>query len=608
MKSLIKYLILLPFLLLSIHTCSEGQSKGEGIRIAFLADVHFQDVYGDFQDTGYKGIWNPENEKYATIRTMDAQLHSTRIFNENYFAFLAALDDIANRGIPCVVLPGDFSDDGQPVHMRRLKQILDEYSSKHGITFLATTGNHDPVRPFSREAGKPGYLGKGGKKQDLKSSKDLQQLGYREIVTMLGDFGFFPGEEFLYWETPFSSYSPQTYSYSLAAEESSLENRSYPLPPNGNMIPDVSYLVEPVAGLWLLALDANVYLPGEKAGSYPADPNSYSGSGEGYKNLLSHKKHLVKWVEKVAGQAVRLDKTLIVFSHYPLVDFNDDASGLIRDLLGWKAMNGNRLPGEDVAQIFADAGVRIHLGGHIHINDTGIRTSARGNTLVNVQIPSLAAYPPAYKLLTINGKQYAEVETVILDSVPRYDELFESYRLEHARLEETGSPQIWNKDILEAGSYHEFTSRHLEELVRLRYLPGEWPPGLRDFLLKRSGLELLLWSHGGQEDKARRSASVMGLRPEDFEEWTGFDLVYDFYRLRNADRLAIKDVGTDRIRQYQLIFEALLSGTEKGSHMDEDILEGMVVFAKIFHMILNGAPADHFQVDLKSGMVEDLSR
>ncbi len=72
-----------------------------------------QDVFGDFQDTDYEGIRNPRNGKFVTIRTMEAQLNSTRIFNENYFAFLAALDDVARRKIKYVVLPGDFSDDGQ---------------------------------------------------------------------------------------------------------------------------------------------------------------------------------------------------------------------------------------------------------------------------------------------------------------------------------------------------------------------------------------------------------------------------------------------------------------------------------------------------------------
>ena len=91
----------------------------EPIKIAFIADAHFQDIHAHFDDANYQGVKHPETGEYVNIRTMEAQLHSTRIFNENYFAFLEALDDIVARGIKYVALPGDFSDDGQPVLLLR---------------------------------------------------------------------------------------------------------------------------------------------------------------------------------------------------------------------------------------------------------------------------------------------------------------------------------------------------------------------------------------------------------------------------------------------------------------------------------------------------------
>ncbi len=86
------------------------------VQVAFMPDIHFHDVYADFKDGSFPGIPNPKAGDNATIRTMYAQLTSTRLFNENYFAFLAALDDAAKRGVKYIALPGDFSDDGQPVH------------------------------------------------------------------------------------------------------------------------------------------------------------------------------------------------------------------------------------------------------------------------------------------------------------------------------------------------------------------------------------------------------------------------------------------------------------------------------------------------------------
>lgn len=35
---------------------------------------------------------------------------------------------------------------------------------------------------------------------------------------------------------------------------------------------------------------------------------------------------------------------------------------------------------------------------------------------------------------------------------------------------------------------------------------------------------------------------------EGFEDWTGFDMLYDLYRLRSADALAFDDMGEERIK------------------------------------------------------------
>lgn len=133
------------------------------LQIAFLPDVHFHDVYAQFKDGHFSGIHSHSTNTAATIRTMATQLQSTRLFNENYFALQAALDDLVRRKVQLVVLPGDFSDDGQSVHIRGLKRILQHYSKAYGLKFLLTLGNHDPVRPYAHAAGKPDYLGPDGR-------------------------------------------------------------------------------------------------------------------------------------------------------------------------------------------------------------------------------------------------------------------------------------------------------------------------------------------------------------------------------------------------------------------------------------------------------------
>ncbi len=60
----------------------------------------------------------------------------------------------------------------------------------------------------------------------------------------------------------------------------------------------------------------------------------------------------------------------------------------------------------------------------------------------------MAAYVPAYKILDFVSRTSIDVQTVILDSVPRFNELFEHYQQEWDHLNTTHSPHLWNKAVL----------------------------------------------------------------------------------------------------------------------------------------------------------------
>jgi len=599
----------LLLLLFFLNGCKVKQTeKPKTQQIAFIADVHLGDIFGKFEDNNYKGIKNPVTGEYANIRTMSSQLHSTRIFNENYFAFIAALDDIAKRGIKQIALPGDFSDDGQPVHIRGLKKILNEYETKYGMSFFVTTGNHDAPKPFAQEASKIDFLGKDGKEQIISSSKsivktkenqlepiitaDIKNGGYKETLTEMADFGFYPKKEYLYWETPFSTYSYANYNYDNASKESVLEKRIYPIKNTNLFLPDASYLVEPVKGIWLLAIDANAYVPNEKLSGLPNNPNDFSGASIGYNNVLIYKRHLIEWVKKVSAEAKQRGKILIAFSHYPMIDFNDNASAEMKNLFGSDKMQLSRVPNEEVAQLFADAGIQIHFGGHMHINDTGVRTSAKGNTLFNIQTPSLAAYKPAYKILTIHSNSDLEVETIVVGKVPKFNSLFPFYEEEYTYLQNSKSQNIWNRAILKSQDYEGFTRWHLKELVRLRFLPEDFPATFLSSITNLSGKELLMINKNNAA--LQEQLKEYNLTEKDFELWKGYDMIFDFYRLKNADELAIPEIGFSRLKQYQLVCQEL----EKSSD------EKWVLWGKIFLKTMNSQPSNHFKINLKTSTME----
>ncbi|WP_125722020.1 metallophosphoesterase family protein [Flavobacterium ustbae] len=634
--------LFLLYLLFINYTLSAQKTKNlNGTQIAFLSDVHLQDLFGGFSDSDYKGVLNPKTNQYALVRTMSSQLHSTRIFNENYFAFLAALEDIAKRKIKYVALPGDYTDDGQPIHVRGLAKILEQYTQKYGIEFFITTGNHDPVGPFAQESGKEDFLGKEGKSQPIYSkdglykpnlnieqpvvvTADIAKMGYLGITDNLKDFGFHPNKINKFWATPFSNYSSENYSFDKALESAKLANRVYEVAP-GYEVPDVSYVVEPIDGLWLMAIDGNVYIP-KKTDGDPKDSKSYSEASTGYNNVLSNKKHLIKWVETISAEAKKRGKTLVAFSHFPMIDFNDDASAEIKELLGPNKWQLNRVPVEEVAQVFADAGLKIHFGGHMHINDTGVRTSPKGNTLVNVQTPSLAAYIPAYKLLTLKKDNVIDIQTITIDNVTRYDELFDLYKMEYQFLESQNNKDIWNIAILKTKNYHDFTDFHLKELVRLRFLKDDWPSDFANFLLNVSAKDLLVLAniqadkdfdfilknkeqfHKEWKEAETKSEQVLvknKIRKTDFN-WSGNDLLIDFYRFRSADELALADVGIERAKQYRVLSDLFLEGSKSDLSKDNLIQKKMKLFLIIFNKFMREVPADYFSVDLKNGEVKSL--
>lgn len=653
------------------------------VRIAFMPDVHFHDVYATFADGSFPGVLNPSNGRQATIRTMQAQVTSTRLFNENYFAFLAALDDAVARDVRLIALPGDFSDDGQPVHLRGLVRILDEYSSRHGVRFFVVPGNHDPVRPFDQAGGKPDFLGpdpasgepgisrgvysRGGNGDcsspwqgrwsrvgDSWCTDEIRMLGYAGITAAMAGFGLMPSATDRYYETPYSDYGHAGYDYRTALGQAAMERRRHRIcntptstpdaagtPRYCRLVPDTSYLVEPVDGLWLVGIDAAVYVP---TGPGPGD---FTGSGNlGYNAMLRHKPHVIDWLADVVIRGEALGKQVIAFSHFPMVEFFNGASDDIAALMGDRAMQLARRPTEETSRALAATGLRLHVGGHMHINDVAMHDSGNGDVLVNIQAPSLAAYAPGYTLMTLREDRQVEVETVRLDEVPRFDELFPLYRAEHAR----GAK--WDISILDASDYGDFANRYVRELVRLRLIDENWPCDMRE--LARSpltGADLMVFSqlhttvplaaleqmegrgglskaffacnaraprngdtHAGSfpadlasaRARAVELARAHGLQLEDLAAWNAMDLAVDFVRLANAGELAFDDIPAARLIQYRMLAEALEPDSQATDDRRPDADNPGDLFRARFGLLMqimsklaNGAPSRHFHIDLR---------
>jgi len=299
---------------------------------------------------------------------------------------------------------------------------------------------------------------------------------------------------------------------------------------------------------------------------------------------------LIDWVKNISKQAEKNRKVLIAFTHYPMLDYNDGASEDIKNLLSENKWQLDRVPNDQVAQVFSDAGLKLHFAGHMHINDTGIKKFENGKTLVNIQVPSLAAYLPGYKILKVNSPADFEVETVPINDVPHFDELFPLYQKEFDALKNQNTKDIWNIDILKTKNYHDFTLFHLKELVRLRFVPSDWPKSFIEKASKLSGEDLLNLSID--------SANSNKINAAKFKTWNLEDALLNLYQLQSADELAKKDIPESRLLQFKILHENF----EKLNTEDE-FLNQLKTFFRVLYKLSSGDPTDHFEIDFKKGMI-----
>lgn len=547
------------------------------MKIAVIADPHFHDTMS----------W-PGREGPA-FRSFADSIASTRVFNESGPALRALLDDIVRRGISLVIIAGDLSDDGQRATMAKTVALFEDYTQRHGLRFLATPGNHDLYAIHGRHHSKR-FLNGDGSHVLVTSDKEAPQGdsvarlvtedmycgGYAKALADMASFGFFRQAADGHWESPFGDEDDlDKRSFIIRSADGATERR---------MI-DASYLVEPVDGLWVLSLDANVFEPRNGDLDPTAEASYHDSTSAGWNAMLRHKPFILDWMRDVARRAQERGKRLVVFSHYPMIN---PSNGALADEIG---LFGNseslrRVPVRAVAEAVAATGIKVHFGGHLHVNHTAVFHDA-GDFLVNVAVPSMVAFPPAYKLVEVAAERLA-VETVMIDGVPGYDTAFPFYRAE-ADCE----------GLTAARDLADFLDRHLARLVRERYLPKEWPEDLARLapLLSLEELERLAG------ETSSLLAEEIGSRAPD-GQLTFLDMITDWYRLRKANSLALDFIASERLARYRALVRRYRTGK---AWLPGSLQARLAKFMRLMGASLDGNPSVDFTIDLRDGVVEDLA-
>jgi len=577
-------------------------------RIAVIADAHFHDLYADY---GFPGI--VQGDRRLTFRLLADTARSTRVFNESYFAFHHALDEIAASGIRHVVLLGDYSDDGQVETVKGVKRVLDDYAARFGMRFYATVGNHDIFGAAGRHRAKR-FMNEDGSYSILSSDPHLRDRGAHSVIASdlmycrgypdgldaMADFGFFPRSGDLHWETPFGTDGhPAARLYQVQSPDGKT-TRS---------LMDASYLVEPFPCVWLLMIDANVFVPVD--GVAPGEAGDLADStSAGWNAMLKHKRFVLDWMKDVAGRARHKGKCLLAFSHYPVLDPLDATVDDEVALLGRTGMS-ERIPTKAVAEALIAAGIDIHFSGHLHVNDTA-RHGNGDRFLINVAMPSLVAFPGAYKVVTV-GEQHIDIETVGINAMRLDADLRLAYDKEivPSRLEAGG--------LLDVDDYGGFLFEHLGHLVGRRYLKREWPKDITAMIRSLDLADLAALALIDEPVAAADAITVLVAARTDAElqqrlakrlttagtgpaqlSVTAMEFLADWYRLRMGSELAFDWITGERIASYRAVGQLFADGSWS------DTNAAQARFALIFRMFgkyVSGLPSGNFSIDRTTGAI-----
>lgn len=364
------------------------------------------------------------------------------------------------------------------------------------------------------------------------------------------------------------------FGLSDAAEDRLYEVRS-PDGRNVYSLMDASYLVEPEPGLWLLMIDANIFEPldGEfERGEDAAFTDSTSG---GWNALLRCKPFIIDWIADVRRRAQALGKTLLGFSHYPALDPFDGASGA-EGALFEKTNVVRRTPRKAVEDALLQAGLAVHFSGHLHVE--GVTRRGEGeNLLTNIAVPSLVAFPPAFKVVH-PSRQEIRVETVEMAALPV------NGRICHGYAQETALAGEENNRAFAVGNYGDFLLGHNRALIRHRYFTREWPAEVVRAIADKSVRDVLDLLEG--EDRSSSDDAVLS------SDLPMFELIADWYCLRQGAGLSLPHIAPQRLSLYRTLAERF--GREPDHH-DGSVESFLEIFFGALGLFLEraeGSPRD----------------
>jgi predicted phosphodiesterase len=244
----------------------------------------------------------------------------------------ALVDAVTEEQADFVIVTGDLTKDGERISHDLMAKYLKQIEATGKQVFIVP-GNHDILNPHAlRFAGDHSF--------------PVATVTPRQFTEIYYDFGF--GE-------------------AIYRDSNSL-----------------SYIVEPVPGLWLCALDSCRYKenPGKDE---PVTDGRFS-------------KETLDWLEGIFADAIQRHKAVMVSMHH----------GVTEHYKGQEKYFGEYIVDDyiEVSRLFAAYGARIVFTGHYHAQDiTMVRFPGEDEFIFDIETGSLVTYPCPYRIIQIKPNQ-----------------------------------------------------------------------------------------------------------------------------------------------------------------------------------------------------------
>jgi len=281
-------------------------------------------------------VLDPALIKQYKANFEDHNRYSIKMFAESYDIFKKCIEKIIHEKPDIVLLTGDITKDGEKSSHYLVAKGLRELEKK-GIKVFVTPGNHDINSPRSYE-----YL-----KDQVIITENVKS---GDFVNIYKEFG---------------------YDSCVSRDTNSL-----------------SYISEPFEGLWILALDANLY---------------YDYSYPSYGKL---KPETLKWASEMLEKGKKENKIIFGMMHHGLVKHFNVNEDWLKEVLITNH--------EEVAKELSSKGLNIIFTGHYHAQDIS-KAEIDGNFIYDVETGSTITWPCPYRIVDYFGNQRMHIQTKYID-------------------------------------------------------------------------------------------------------------------------------------------------------------------------------------------------